>query len=97
MPTHGLCPTVDDGPDSLIEQAAAIIQQTGRASTSMLQRRLKIGYPRAARLMEELEAMGVVGVAQGGGRERDVLDPSEGKEDNQKQKKDNQLSRSQQK
>ena len=39
----------------------------------MLQRRLRIGYPRAARLIDELEEMGVVGPSQGGGRERDVL------------------------
>ena len=44
-----------------------------RASASMLQRRLHIGYPRAARLMDELEEMGVIGPAVGGGREREVF------------------------
>jgi S-DNA-T family DNA segregation ATPase FtsK/SpoIIIE len=39
----------------------------------MLQRRLHIGYPRAARLIDELEELGVVGPAQGGGRDREVL------------------------
>ncbi len=39
----------------------------------MLQRRLRIGYPRAARLIDELEDLGVVGPAQGGGKEREVL------------------------
>jgi S-DNA-T family DNA segregation ATPase FtsK/SpoIIIE len=39
----------------------------------MLQRRMRIGYPRAARLIDELEQMGVVGPAQGGGREREVF------------------------
>jgi S-DNA-T family DNA segregation ATPase FtsK/SpoIIIE len=39
----------------------------------MLQRRLKIGYPRAARLIDELEELGVVGPPLGGGREREVL------------------------
>jgi S-DNA-T family DNA segregation ATPase FtsK/SpoIIIE len=39
----------------------------------MLQRRLRIGYPRAARLIDELEERGVVGPAQVGGREREVL------------------------
>jgi S-DNA-T family DNA segregation ATPase FtsK/SpoIIIE len=34
---------------------------------------LKIGYPRAARLLDQLEEMGIVGPSQGGGRERDVL------------------------
>ncbi len=59
--------------DGLIEQAIKLIQQTQRASTSMLQRQLRIGYPRAARLMDELEDLGVVGPSEGGGRERDVL------------------------
>jgi S-DNA-T family DNA segregation ATPase FtsK/SpoIIIE len=59
--------------DGLVEQAIEIIRGTGKASTSMLQRRLKVGYPRAARLMDELEDMGVVGPSRGGGRERDVL------------------------
>jgi S-DNA-T family DNA segregation ATPase FtsK/SpoIIIE len=39
----------------------------------MLQRQLRVGYPRAARLMDELEVLGVVGPNRGGGRERDVL------------------------
>jgi S-DNA-T family DNA segregation ATPase FtsK/SpoIIIE len=59
--------------DDLVEMAIAIIQETGRASTSMMQRRLKVGYPRAARLMDELEDLGVVGPSQGGGREREIL------------------------
>ena len=42
-------------------------------SASMLQRRLRVGYPRAARLIDELEELGVVGPSQGGGREREVL------------------------
>jgi len=45
----------------------------------MLQRRLRIGYPRAARLLDQLEEMGVVGPSLGGGREREVLlEPDEG-------------------
>jgi S-DNA-T family DNA segregation ATPase FtsK/SpoIIIE len=62
--------------DSLIEQAISIVRSTQRASASLIQRRLRIGYPRAARLLDQLEEMGVVGPSQGGGRERDVL-PSE--------------------
>jgi DNA segregation ATPase FtsK/SpoIIIE-like protein len=46
--------------DPLFNEAAGICQDTGRASTSYLQRRLKIGYNRAARIMEELEDAGVV-------------------------------------
>jgi len=59
--------------DQLIDKAIAIVQETQRASASMLQRRLRIGYPRAARLIDELEDLGVVGSSQGGGREREVL------------------------
>jgi S-DNA-T family DNA segregation ATPase FtsK/SpoIIIE len=59
--------------DQLIDKAIAIVQESQRASASMLQRRLRIGYPRAARLIDELEELGVVGPSQGGGREREVL------------------------
>jgi S-DNA-T family DNA segregation ATPase FtsK/SpoIIIE len=50
-----------------------MVRETQKASTSLIQRRLRIGYPRAARLMDELEELGVVGPNQGGGREREVL------------------------
>lgn len=59
--------------DNLVEQAIAIVREAGQASASMLQRRLRIGYPRAARLIDELEVLGVVGPSQGGGRAREVL------------------------
>jgi S-DNA-T family DNA segregation ATPase FtsK/SpoIIIE len=59
--------------DDLLKKAAKIVQETQRASASMLQRRLRIGYPRAARLIDELEKLGVIGPNQGGGREREVL------------------------
>src|SRR5215208_2018419 len=59
--------------ESLIEKAISIVRQSQRASASLLQRRLRIGYPRAARLLDQLEDMGVVGPSQGGGKERDVL------------------------
>ena len=63
----------DDGEDDLVEQAVKIVKTTKRASASMLQRRLRVGYPRAARLIDQLEEMGIVGPSQGGGREREVL------------------------
>jgi S-DNA-T family DNA segregation ATPase FtsK/SpoIIIE len=63
----------EDGDDALIEEAITLIQQSQRASASLLQRRLRIGYPRAARLLVQLEDMGVVGPSPGGGREREVL------------------------
>ena len=57
---------MDDGvDDELLEAAIEIIRQTKRASTSSLQRRLRIGYTRAARLMDILESRGVVGPACG--------------------------------
>jgi S-DNA-T family DNA segregation ATPase FtsK/SpoIIIE len=59
--------------DDLLEDAIALAQQNQSISTSFIQRRLRIGYPRAARLMEALEEMGVVGEEQPGGRTRDVL------------------------
>jgi DNA segregation ATPase FtsK/SpoIIIE, S-DNA-T family len=59
--------------DVLIEQAITVLKKEQRASSSMLQRRLRIGYPRAARLLDQLEETGVVGPSMGGGRDREVL------------------------
>ena len=59
--------------DVLIEQAITVLKKEQRASASMLQRRLRIGYPRAARLLDQLEETGVVGPSMGGGRDREVL------------------------
>jgi S-DNA-T family DNA segregation ATPase FtsK/SpoIIIE len=63
----------EGGDDGLIEQAISVVRSSRRASASLLQRRLRVGYPRAARLLDQLEEMGIVGPSQGGGRERDVL------------------------
>jgi S-DNA-T family DNA segregation ATPase FtsK/SpoIIIE len=51
--------------DELLEQAVAIIRETQRASTSSLQRRLRIGYNRAGRLMDALEERGIIGPPRG--------------------------------
>jgi S-DNA-T family DNA segregation ATPase FtsK/SpoIIIE len=59
--------------DELIDRAIDVIRQTGKSSASHLQRALRIGYPRAARLVDELEEMGVLGPVQSGGKEREVL------------------------
>ncbi|MHB8776900.1 MAG: FtsK/SpoIIIE family DNA translocase [Anaerolineales bacterium] len=59
--------------DGLIEQAISIVRHSQRASASLLQRRLRVGYPRAARLLDQLEDMGIVGPSQGGGKEREIL------------------------
>jgi S-DNA-T family DNA segregation ATPase FtsK/SpoIIIE len=73
-PWEKLLTEPDENEDQgLIEQAISIVRGSQRASASLLQRRLRIGYPRAARLLDQLEEMGVVGPSQGGGRERDVL------------------------
>jgi S-DNA-T family DNA segregation ATPase FtsK/SpoIIIE len=59
--------------DPFVQEAIELVQQYKRASASFLQRRMRIGYPRAARLVEQLEELGVVGPAQNGGRSREVL------------------------
>ena len=51
--------------DPLFEEAKALVIETQKASASMLQRRLSVGFNRATRLMEELEAAGVIGAAEG--------------------------------
>ena len=63
---------LSDGEDPLYEKALEIVLQAGKASASYIQRRLKIGYNRAARLVEEMEARGIVGPANGS-KPRDVI------------------------
>ena len=58
-------PGVADEDDELIQQAIEVIRQTRRASTSAIQRRLRIGYTRAARVMDVLEERGMVGPTRG--------------------------------
>jgi S-DNA-T family DNA segregation ATPase FtsK/SpoIIIE len=73
-PWEALLQEPDEGTDdSLVQQAVEIVRQSQRASASLIQRKLRIGYPRAARLLDQLEEMGVVGPSQGGGKEREVL------------------------
>jgi S-DNA-T family DNA segregation ATPase FtsK/SpoIIIE len=67
----------EGGDDVLLEQAITVLKKENRASASMLQRRLRIGYPRAARLLDKLEEAGVIGPSLGGGRDREVLLASE--------------------
>jgi S-DNA-T family DNA segregation ATPase FtsK/SpoIIIE len=62
----------DTGEDNLFNDAAEAVIQGGKASASYLQRRLKVGYARAARLMDMLEEQGVVGPPDGA-KPREVL------------------------
>ncbi|MDX2140046.1 MAG: DNA translocase FtsK [Chloroflexota bacterium] len=59
--------------DPMLEQAIALVIEAGEASASHIQRQLGVGYPRAARIMDLLEELGVVGEVKGGGRNREVL------------------------
>lgn len=63
--------------DALYDQAVGIVLESRKASISYVQRRLKIGYNRAARMIEEMEAAGVVSTVQGSGT-REVLAPPPG-------------------
>lgn len=72
-PWEDLMKVMEEDGDDLINQAIDLVKKSQRASASMLQRRLRIGFPRAARLLDELEDMGIVGPSQGGGRDREVL------------------------
>lgn len=60
--------------DELLEQATQVVQEYERASISLLQRRLRIGYSRAARLIDLLEDRGIISKAEPGGRSREVLE-----------------------
>ncbi len=79
-PSYDLDIREDDGPAGLVDDevdecydlAVQIVTEAGKASTSMIQRRLKIGYNRAARIIEMMEREGVVGPADGA-RPREVL------------------------
>ena len=58
-------PVEDEGADELLPAAVEVILETGQASVSMLQRRLKLGYSRAARLVDQMEQKGYVGPFEG--------------------------------
>ena len=61
--------------DPMLEDVVALVVDAGEASASLLQRRLGLGYPRAARIMDMLEDLGVVEEAKDGGRTRKVIIP----------------------
>ena len=66
--------STDAESDPLYDQAVYIVTDTRRASISGVQRRLKIGYNRAARMLEQMEETGIVGPLQSNGA-REVLAP----------------------
>ncbi len=75
-PWEGL-PAQEDEDDGLLNKAIELVRNKQQASASFLQRQMRIGYPRAARLMDQLEQMGIVGPAESGGRTRSVLNGEE--------------------
>jgi S-DNA-T family DNA segregation ATPase FtsK/SpoIIIE len=68
-------PTLDAEADPLYDQAVEIVLKTRRPSISLVQRHLRIGYNRAARLIEQMEAAGIVSAMQGNGN-REVIAPA---------------------
>jgi len=66
-----------EGRDPLFDEAVRVVREANRASISLLQRRLKIGYARAGRLIDQLEEAGIIGPDPGGGRSRVVYPPKE--------------------
>ncbi len=65
------------GADPLLRQAIDVVRRNDKASASLLQRRLRIGYARAARMLDQMEDRGIVGPADGS-RFREVLVTSDG-------------------
>jgi len=74
LPGEGPRDSSGDEADPLYDEAVAVVTETRKASISYVQRRLKIGYNRAARMIEEMEASGVVSMVQSNGS-REVLAP----------------------
>jgi len=63
----------EDSDEVIIKQAVEVLRRTKRASASFLQRQLHLSYPRAAWLVDELENRGIIGPAQSGGKNRQIL------------------------
>jgi len=59
--------------DPMLEDAIALVIAEGEASASLIQRRLGLGYPRAARIMDLMQELGIIGASKAGGRSREVL------------------------
>ncbi|MEW5989675.1 MAG: DNA translocase FtsK, partial [Chloroflexota bacterium] len=68
--------------DELLPEAVELVKKLGKASTSLLQRRFRIGYTRAARLIDVMEQEGLIGPATGTSRAREVVSEAAGTESN---------------
>ncbi len=79
--SEGQAENEDEPEDEFYDQAVALVRKQQSASVSMLQRRFRIGYNRAARIVDEMEAKGIVGPSEGS-KPRQVLIPPE-KDDDQ--------------
>jgi S-DNA-T family DNA segregation ATPase FtsK/SpoIIIE len=66
-----------EGEDELLEEAIKAVREMRKASISLLQRRLRIGYTRAARLIDVLEEKGIIGPAKAGAQQREVIGAEE--------------------
>lgn len=89
QPVSGAHPTARNAPstgdnleekDSMFDEAVKLVQDSGKASSSLMQRRLKLGYARAARVLDQLEQAGIVGPANGA-KPREILIPHNSSED----------------
>jgi S-DNA-T family DNA segregation ATPase FtsK/SpoIIIE len=72
-PWEPMIENASDEIDALFDEAVETVLKTGRANASWLQRSLRIGYPRAASLLDQMEAEGIIGPSRGGGRDREIL------------------------
>ena len=69
---NGVTPDVEDDGDALLPEAIELAMSLGKISTSMVQRRLGVGYSRAGRIIDQMEARGIISGANGS-KPRDVL------------------------
>jgi S-DNA-T family DNA segregation ATPase FtsK/SpoIIIE len=76
------------GEDELYDQAVELVERLSKASTSLLQRRLRIGYTRAARLIDRMEDEGIVGPSTEGSKPREVLIKRKGSHDDEDEDED---------
>ena len=69
----------EDGPDEdpMLQEAIKVVVENGMASTSLLQRKLKLGYARAARIVDEMEQRGIVGAYEGSKPRKVLISPEQ--------------------